>query len=76
MTLTIDDDILHAARLSEAELRIEMAVALFQRESLTLALAADLAGLDRLQFQHVLASRQIPMHYTAEDLDEDCRSIS
>ncbi len=29
----------------------------------------------RLTFQHVLAGRGIPLHYTAEDWEEDLRTL-
>ena len=75
MTLTIDDDVLQAARLSAERLRLELAVALFRGDRLTLAQAARLAETDRLTFQHLLASRGIPLHYTSEDWDEDLRTL-
>lgn len=75
MTLTIDDDVLHAARLSAEQLRLELAIALFQGDRLTLAQAAGLAETDRLTFQHVLAGRGVPLHYTVEDWGEDLRTL-
>ena len=76
MTLTIDDDVLHAASLSAEQLRLELAVALFQQNRLTLAQAARLAETDRLTFQHLLASRGVPLHYTADDWAEDWRTLN
>jgi predicted HTH domain antitoxin len=76
MTLTLNDDVLHAASLSTDQLRLELAVALFQRDRLTLAQAARLAETDRLAFQHVLASRGIPLHYTVEDWAQDLRTLN
>jgi predicted HTH domain antitoxin len=75
MTLTIADDVLHAAKLSAEQLRMELAIALVQGDRLTLAQAADLAEVDRLTFQHVLAGRRVAVHYTAEDWQEDLRTI-
>lgn len=75
MTLTIDDDVLHAARLSAEQLRLELGVALFQGDRLTLAQAAELAETDRLTFQHVLAGRGMLLHCTAEDWEEDLRTL-
>jgi predicted HTH domain antitoxin len=75
MTLTLNDDVLQSARMSVDEVRLELAVALFQGDRLTLAQAAELAETDRLTFQHVLAGRGIPLHYTTEDLDEDLRTL-
>lgn len=75
MSVTIPDDVLHAARMSDAELKQEIAILLFQREKLTLAQAAGFAGADRLQFQHILAARRIAVHYDATDLQEDVNTL-
>jgi predicted HTH domain antitoxin len=69
----ISDDLLHAARMSAEDVRAELAVALFREERLTLAQAAEVAEMDRLTFQHVLAARRIPLHYTAEDWQQDLK---
>ncbi len=76
MTLTLDDDLVHAARLTEPQMRQELAVALFQADRLTLAQAARLAERDRITFQHLLASRGIPLHYTSDDLEDDLHTIA
>lgn len=75
MSLILPEDILQATGMSEEELLQEIAILLFQKDKLTLARASRLAGLSRLQFQHLLASRQIPVHYEESDLDEDLRSL-
>jgi len=75
MSVTISDEVLHAAQMSEAELRQELAVLLFQRERLTLAQAARLAGMDRLRFQHLLSSRGIGPHYYVAEFEEDLRTL-
>jgi predicted HTH domain antitoxin len=71
MTLTLPDDLLRATRLTEAELQIELALALFGIERLTLGQAALLAGLPQLDFQRLLASRNIPLHYGIEAMEQD-----
>ena len=63
MSVVILDDVLIAARMSEDELRQEIAVMLFERERVTLAQAARLAGQGVARFQHLLASRDITIHY-------------
>ena len=75
MSLTIPDEVLQAARISESELRREIAVMLFERDKLTLAQASRLADMDRLQFQHLLASRGIPIHYGIEDFEQDLATL-
>jgi predicted HTH domain antitoxin len=75
VSLTIPDGLLQSARISEAELRQEIAILLFQRDKLTLAQASRFAELSRLQFQHLLASRQIPIHYDVTDFEEDLHTL-
>ncbi len=74
-TLTIPDDILHATKMSEDELMQEIAVMLFQKEKLTLEQAAHLARMSQLQFQHLLASRQISVHYDIADFEHDLQTL-
>ena len=57
--------------MTETELKTELALALFQQERLTLGQAALLAGLPLLDFQHILASRKIPLHYGFEAMEQD-----
>jgi len=75
MSLIIPDDILQAARMSPEELRQEIALLLFQKDKLTLGQASRLAGINRLQFQHLLASRQIAVHYDLTDFEEDLKTL-
>jgi predicted HTH domain antitoxin len=75
MSVTIPDDILQAARMSDAELRQELAILLFQQERLTLAQASRLAGMDLLRFQHLLASRGASVHYDLEDFEQDLSTL-
>lgn len=75
MTITIPDSVLESARTSEAELRQEIAVVLYQKERLTLAQASRLAEMDRLQFQHLLASRGLTVHYVVEDFEQDLATL-
>ena len=75
MSLAIPDEILQAARMSATELRQEIAILLFQKEKLTLGQASKLAEMSQLQFQHLLASRQIPVHYDVTEFEEDLQTL-
>ena len=75
MPVTIPDEVLTAAHMSEAELKRELALTLFQRERLTLGQASRLAGMSQLAFQALLADRQIPIHYGIEEFREDLRTL-
>jgi len=48
---------------------------LFEKEKVTLGQASRLAGMDHISFQHLLASRHIPIHYGTAELDEDMRTL-
>lgn len=75
MSAVISDEILQAAGMSAAELQQELAVMLFQRERLTLGQASRLAGLKQWQFQRLLASRHIPLHYDVAEFEEDVKTL-
>jgi predicted HTH domain antitoxin len=75
MPVTISDEVLTAAHISEPEVKQELALALFQKERLTLAQASRLAEMGQLAFQGVLAERQIPIHYGVEEFREDLRNL-
>jgi predicted HTH domain antitoxin len=72
--VAISEDTLRAARISEAEFRQEAAILLYEK-GLSLMKAAEVAQLDRFAFQHLLASRDIPVHYDAEDFDADLDAL-
>jgi len=61
--------------MTPEELRQEIAVLLFQKDKLTLGQASQLAGINWLQFQHLLASRQIPIHYDVVEFEEDLKTL-
>lgn len=75
MSVIVPDEILTATRMNEAEMRQEIAVMLFQREKLTLAQASRFAKMHRVAFQHLLASRHIPIHYGVEDFEQDIQNL-
>lgn len=72
MPVTIPDDVLRQAGLTEAEALIEIACRLFDAGKLTLWPAAQLAGLSRIAFIGELQRRSIPaFRVTLEDLEHD-----
>lgn len=59
----LDDAYVKATGYTEKELKLEIAVMLFQKEKLSLRKAASLAGWHWLPFMKELDSRQIALHY-------------
>jgi predicted HTH domain antitoxin len=75
MPLTIPDEILAAADITELELKQELALTLFQQERLTLGRASSLAGMSQREFQRLLADRRIPIHYGVEEFKQDLETL-
>lgn len=75
MSVVIPDEVLEAAQMTEAELKQEVAVMLFERGKLSLGRASRLAGMGRVEFQQLLASRDIPMQYDLADLEADIETL-
>ncbi len=75
MPLVIADDVVRATHFSESEFKTELAVFLFQKNKLTLGQASKLAEMGQFEFQHLLASRKIPVHYDLQDYKDDMKTL-
>lgn len=71
ITLDLPDDL----QLSATDLRTELAVALFQQEQITLGTASQIADMHQVEFQHLIASRGICVHYDVEEFEQDLASL-
>ncbi len=76
MVLTIPDELLREAGLTEEEALIEFACRLYQAERLGLWQAASLARLSRTQFEEELLKRAIPIYRpTVAEFEEDLLTL-
>ena len=75
MSLVIPDEFLQTAKISEAELRWEIAVLLFEQEKITLGTASQFAGMNQLEFQQILGKRKISIHYGVEEFRQDLKTL-
>ena len=73
MTLSFSDELIRQAKLTEGELRIELALRLFETRRLSFGQARRLAGVDVITFQQTLANNHIPLHYDVADFEEDLK---
>ena len=71
MTVTLPENIAALQKMSEGEVKLELALSLYAGRKLTLVQAADLAGMNLFVFQAALRDRRIPQHYSERDLEED-----
>lgn len=76
MTITIPDEVLAWAGLTEKEALVEFACRLYDAEKLDLFHAGKLAGLSRVEFESELLQRNIPIYRpTVEDFLEDVATL-
>lgn len=75
MALVISDEILEKANLSPSELLIDLASYLYDKKRISMGQARALADLDQISFQKELAKRNIFIHYTEEDLENDLKNL-
>ncbi len=76
MTIVISNEVLQNVEMSEEQLLQEIAIMLFQQERFTLAQASRFTQMNQLEFQKLLASRKIPLHYDIAELREDVKSLT
>ena len=78
LTLELSDDIgfrlLNDPEHAEPDVRRELAIALYREGKLPPGRAAQLAGMDRWDFEKLLVERQVPMPWTMEDVENEFRN--
>ncbi|MEW6417929.1 MAG: UPF0175 family protein [Nitrospirota bacterium] len=74
-SIEIPDDILLASRMTAKDLKIELAVHLYEMKKLSIGKAKSLADMTLWEFQNILASRKIPAHYDTEEYKEDLKTL-
>jgi predicted HTH domain antitoxin len=71
MTLTLPNGIPSLEKMTERELKQELALALYAARRVTLVQAADISGANLFDFQALLRDRRISQHYDESDLEKD-----
>jgi predicted HTH domain antitoxin len=75
MSLVISDELVQASGLSEVELLQEVVLLLYQREKISLGKASHILGISQLDFQALLTSHNLYIHYDVNDLHEDGQNL-
>ena len=74
-TIVIPSDVLNSMKIPRSDLeqvlKLELALALYQRGILAMGPARRLAGISKREFIEELGKRKIERHYTMEELEED-----
>ncbi len=75
ISIEVPREVLHAAHMTPEELRRELALALFQQGKLSFGKARELADVSAWDFQLLLGSRGIPVHYGMREYEEDLATL-
>ena len=76
MTITIPDETLNEVKISANDLLIDIAVYLYDKERMSLGQARKFAGLDIVSFQKELATRNVFLKYSLDDLNTDIQNLN
>ncbi len=71
----IEDEILRYAKLTEQEIRTELAILLYAQKRLSFGQARKLAGMTYPEFEKLLFERKIVSHYDIAEFEEDLKTM-
>jgi predicted HTH domain antitoxin len=76
MLLELDDQIIQSTGLSQEQLRVELAIQLYEQGKITVGQGGRMTGMGSIKFQHELGKRQVASAYDKDDLDSDLQTLS
>jgi predicted HTH domain antitoxin len=75
MLINIPDNITEVKAVSQGDIVLALAIQLYVDEEVSLAKAADIAGLSQFDFQKLLATKNIPLRYNTGDLERELETV-
>lgn len=75
ISISVPREVLHATRMTPQELRCELALHLFQQGKLSFGKAREMAEMSAWDFQLLLGSRGIAVHYDLHEYEEDLDTL-
>lgn len=75
MSIVIPGQVLQASGLTEEELLQEIVLMLFQQKKISIGIASNFLNMNLLEFQQLIDSRNICIHYDVEDLQNDVATL-
>lgn len=75
IAIEIPREILHVTRMTPQALKRELALSLFEQGKLSFGKARELAEMTVWEFQQLLGSKGIAIHYDLEDYQEDLATL-
>lgn len=75
MSVVIPDDILQATKMTEDELKLEIALMLYKQQRISSGKVRAWTGLTVIEFQHELAKRELCLNYDVDDFQSDMKTL-
>jgi predicted HTH domain antitoxin len=75
MSVVIPDDILKATKMTEEELKLEIAIMLYKQEKISSGKVRAWTGLNVIEFQQQLSLRGLSINYDVEDFQADIQTL-
>jgi predicted HTH domain antitoxin len=75
MVIDIPNQVMAQMKMTPDQLRLELAVYLYDKKRLTMGQAKTLAGLGQIAFQQELAQRNVFIHYDEGDFQKDLDNL-
>jgi len=75
MSVVIPDHILQSTKMTEDELKLEIAIMLYQQEKISSGKVRAWTGLTVIEFQNELAKRGLYINYDVEDFQSDVKTL-
>jgi len=73
--IEIPREIVKSTHMTPAELRLELVISLFQQKKISFGKASEMAQVGLWEFQQILGSRGISLHYDIEDYEKDIETL-
>lgn len=75
ITLNLPDSLGQASTFDQNDWLREIAVALFRQELVALGTASRIANMHQMEFQQLIGSRGVCIHYDVEEFEEDIQNL-
>jgi predicted HTH domain antitoxin len=76
MTISIPDEVLQKTNLTASQIKLELAIYLYDKQGLSLGKARRIAGVSLIEFQRALAERGVYLRMDSTDLDKELQNLS
>lgn len=75
VSIQVPREVLHATRMTVTELRCELALHLFEQGKLSFGKAREMAEMTVWDFQQLLGSRGVVVHYDMQEYEQDLETL-